>query len=212
MTSSPSSDRRPGRLLVLEGMPGAGKTTAATHLNGRLPVVAEYTTPSGRPLGHDQHPNPHQDQAHQDNWLIKATLCARYLAANPLVACDRDWLTALAFAYSHPDQALFPERCAWAWEHLRAQRLHVATTYAVLHVDTATSLTRRQNRLRPDHPWSTVQGLDRLAEFYREPASAIHATHPALALALNQARFVHMDGHQPPEAVLEQITANLERV
>jgi hypothetical protein len=196
---------------VLEGMPGGGKTTAAERLDGRVPVVAEYTSADGRPLGHDEHPHPGRDQAHLDNWLTKAALCARYQAANPRVVCDRDWLTALAYAHSLGDHDLFARRCAWAWGHLGAHRLQVAATYAVLHVDTATSLARRADRLRPGHPWSTTQGLDRLAGFYRAPAPTIARTHPDLAAALDGARFVHLDGHQPTLGALERLAFGLER-
>jgi hypothetical protein len=61
---TPCSDHLPqlGRLLVLEGMPGAGKTTAVTRLGAEgWQVIGEYTTASGATIPvsrvHGERPN-----------------------------------------------------------------------------------------------------------------------------------------------------------
>lgn len=90
-------------VLVLEGMPGAGKTTAATALaTENWTVIGEYTTATGSVVPIHAHPAVGDDAGHQRNWLLKhhQVHAARH---NGPVICDRDWLSALAYAYSVAD-------------------------------------------------------------------------------------------------------------
>lgn len=124
-------------MLVLEGMPGAGKTTLATTLSrrGHL-VVPEYAAVDGSAIGLHDHPAVDQDDAHQRNWLRKHQLSEVLATTNRTGAArsgagavwvDRDWLTALAYAYSLKNQALLTARANWATGHLATGRLAVAS-------------------------------------------------------------------------------------
>lgn len=214
MTSrSPSSDRQdtddpcgassairpagtwPGALTVF-GMPGAGKTTIAAALaqQGHC-VLGEYTADSTAPLPLDQHPDIDDDAAHQANWVRKSAQAAEALSVSGgPVFIDRDWLSALAYAYSIADTdhgTLLRARVAWAAAELRTGNLLLAGTYAVFHLPVADSLRRRYGALRPEHPWSRSQPLYRLRFFYRRPLRIIAHHNRELAAAMGEARWVH---------------------
>jgi len=177
-------------MIVLEGMPGAGKTTAAEVLarQGRT-VLGEYLDHHGETVPVTAHPGVDDDHAHQTNWLTKHQ--HRIAAGGGPVFLDRDWVSALAYAYSLPATASAPvlaARARWAAGHLFAGRLAVADTYVVFHLDVRLSLRRRATRLNPPH------GLARLARFYHDPAAAIEPVHPRLAAALRGARWRHLAG------------------
>jgi hypothetical protein len=196
MTSQPCSD--PAGVVVLEGMPGAGKTTAAhgLHREGHL-VVGEYLDHNGALLPATRHPEVGDDNAHQENWTLKHHHITTLITAQPgrPVCVDRDWLSALAYAYSLPaGPGLFAERARWAADNLHTGRLGLAGTYLVFHLDPVTSLRRRIGRLTPGHPWSGRAGLARLARFYRDPAAALEPVHPELAHCLRQTTWKHLAG------------------
>ncbi|HEU0086760.1 MAG TPA: AAA family ATPase [Pseudonocardiaceae bacterium] len=174
-------------VLVLEGMPGAGKTTAATILAAEnRAVIGEYTTLTGDVVPIDAHPAVVDDAAHQRNWLRKHRQVQAARRTSP-VFCDRDWLTALAYAHSLADTdhgALLTSRACWVSDRLDCGNLMLADTYVVFPLDPAVSLQRRMNRLNPDHPWSSLPGLIRLAAFYIDPATALATVHPDLAARL----------------------------
>lgn len=193
MPTTLSSDRPAvlGPLLVLEGMPGAGKTTAATALaaEGRT-VIGEYTTPAGTTLPVSSHPAVTDDQAHQANWVTKHRQAVNARRAGGAVYCDRDWISALAYAASIDDGGqLLRARATWASERLLCGDLAVAGTYIVFDLHPATSLRRRANRLTPGHPWSTWPGLQRLAVFYSDPCRTIATVDEGLAHALGAATW-----------------------
>lgn len=203
-----------GRLVVLEGLPGAGKTTAARALGATYPVIGEYANANGETTAMQDHPALIDGQAHQRNWLIKTRLAQKYLSTNPLVVCDRDWLSSLAYAYSTAPTdggALLRQRCAWALLHLLHGALRLGDAYLILDVDAPTSLARRASRLRPDHPWSAPEGLARLKVFYRDPAQAIAPMAPKLAERLVTAHIEHLRGDRHPTSVLATIVAIAQR-
>lgn len=193
------SDRHErARLVVLEGMPGAGKTVIATALEreGRT-VLGEYVTPLGDTLPHGQHPPVDDDDAHQRNWTIKAARARASLAAGNPVACDRDWLSALAYAYSlAPSDGghLLRQRLAWAERGLGEGRLLLGDIYAVLNVDADTSLHRRTGRLRAGHPWTTMQAVTHLVTFYADPPAALRPLAPQVAEHLRTATWRYLSG------------------
>lgn len=209
--SDPAAPTR--RLVALEGMPGAGKTTAARALRDSHPVVGEYTTAAGATIPDGRHPGVGDDHVHQANWLIKARIASAHLATAPTVVCDRDWLSSLAYAYTVPDGGdLLRRRCRWAQHHLRAGSLRTADRYVILDVDADTSLERRAHRLTTGHPWSTRAGLTRLRAFYRHPAAALADEAPPLANRLAAADLIRVAADQPPGLVLAAITATLAEV
>lgn len=188
----PCSDTSTGLhpVLVLEGMPGAGKTTAATALAAHdWTVIGEYTTVTGSVMPIQAHPTVDDDAGHQRNWLRKHHQ-VHVARRNGPVFCDRDWLSALAYAYSVADTddgALLSSRAHWASDCLDHGDLTLGSTYVVFQLDPTSSLQRRANRLAPRHPWSGLPGLIRLAAFYADPAHAVAPAHSDLAARLRSA-------------------------
>ena len=215
MTASPPcSDTVPfavprDGLIVLEGMPGAGKTTAACALAGRgLPVLGEYTDNADATIAIAMHPPVDDDDAHQQNWLRKTAQCTARLTRGGTVYADRDWLSSLSYAYSTAAAdggALLRHRAAWAASRLRDGSLLLPGIYVIFDLDPATSLDRRANRLRPGHPWNPPGSLRRLRDFYPCPSRALDPVHPGLAQALRQPRRTDICGLIDPH----QITGHL---
>ena len=182
-------------LLVVEGMPGAGKTTLIAALAAcGLRTVGEYVTSTGATVAWADHPGVDEDQAHQQNWITKHDV-THLPGSSGVVACDRDWISALAYAASLDDTALLGARAQWADAALARRRLCVAENYLLLHLDPDTSLTRRGDRLTPGHPWSTRSGLKRLERFYADPAAVVGQVHSRLGERLTAARWLHL--HAP---------------
>ncbi|MGH3565015.1 MAG: AAA family ATPase [Pseudonocardia sp.] len=176
-------------VLVLEGMPGAGKTTAATTLAAEnRAVIGEYTTLTGDVIPIEGHPAVDDDAEHQRNWLHKHHQVQAARCHGP-VFCDRDWLSALAYAYSVTDDELLTDRADWVSDCLDRRVLTLASTYVVFQLDPSVSLRRRADRLTPGHPWSSRPGLIRLATFYTDSAEALAPVHPNLAARLRTATW-----------------------
>jgi len=189
---------------VIEGMPGAGKTTIATGLTARgHRVLGEYTAPSAATLPVAGHPPVAADDAHQANWLRKSRQAARALSeqTGPVFA-DRDWLSSLAYAYSIADTddgLLLIQRAAWAAAHLSAGDLMPGNFYMVLHASVPVSLRRRRGHLRAGHPWSHPPSLRRLQAFYRHPVQILNRHAPQVAQHLGDVRWIHL----PPLSTLD---------
>jgi thymidylate kinase len=198
------------QLIVLEGMPGAGKTTAAAALRqqGRQ-VIGEYTDTAGATVAIGEHPRVEDDDAHQANWIRKASQCKTALGTG-VVYADRDWISSLAYAYSAAaadSGALLHRRCTWAAESLRDGRLLLPGAYVIFDLDPQASLQRRARRLRPGHPWSYPGPLERLRGFYAAPADALSKTHPGLADTIASVPSLILSGHDNLQASLRQLTA-----
>lgn len=215
MTASlPCSDTVPlavpqDGLIVLEGMPGAGKTTAAGTLAERgLPVLGEYTDNADATIAISAHPPVDDDDAHQQNWLRKTAQCTARLARGGTVYADRDWLSSLSYAYSTAAAdggTLLRHRTAWAARRLRDGSLLLPGIYVVFDLDPATSLDRRASRLRPGHPWNHPGSLRRLRDFYTCPSQALDPIHPALAQALRQPRRADISGLSDPHQIADRL-------
>jgi len=211
MTASPPcSDRallpvpRDG-LIVLEGMPGAGKTTAASALAARgLLVLGEYTDNADATIAITMHPPVDDDDAHQQNWLRKTAQCTARLGHGSPVYADRDWLSSLSYAYSiaaADGGALLRHRAGRAASRLRDGTLLLPEIYVIFDLDPATSLYRRASRLRPGHPWNHPGALRRLRDFYACPSRALDPVDPGLAQALRQPRRVDICGLSDPQQI-----------
>jgi len=197
---------RRGRLIVLEGMPGAGKTTTATALAARgHSVVGEYTSDTEATLTIEDHPDVSDDDAHQANWLRKAAQCTARLASRPVVYADRDWLSSLSYACTGSDSELLARRARWAARHLYAGTLLLPDVYAVFDLDATASLSRRAGRLRAGHPWNQLVTLGRLRDFYRDPARTIRPACPELAAALGIPERIDISGHDDPRLMLDRL-------
>ena len=189
-----SSDGR-GSLIVIEGMPGAGKTSAAAVLERRgHQVVGEYIA---------ERPGVEDDEGHQRNWIAKAAIAALAMASDH-VFCDRDFVTSLAFAVSIDDSDLLRERTTWALAHLAAGRLAVGDAYLVLDVTPGVSLARRTGRLSPEHAWCRPRHLERLRGFYQSPLDSLCRIDAALGEAFARAHWFFASGEATaPQQVAE---------
>jgi thymidylate kinase len=168
-------------------MPGAGKTTALGLLEGRgHQVVGEYLC---------ERPGVDEDQAHQGNWITKATVADRAVAEGH-VFCDRDFLSSLAFAWSIADRELIARRAAWALTELAVGRLLVGGAYVVLDVTPQLSLARRARQLDSEHPWSRAAELERLRRFYLAPVEALRLMDSELAMAFASVRWCLVSGEE----------------
>jgi len=215
MTASlPCSDMAPppvprDGLIVLEGMPGAGKTTAACALAQRgLPVIGEYTDNADATIAISMHPPVDDDDAHQQNWLRKTAQFTARLAPGDTIYADRDWLSSLSYAYSTAaadDGAVLRQRADWAAGRLCDGSLLLPGIYVIFDLDPATSLDRRAGRLRPGHPWNHPGSLRRLRDFYTCPSRALLAVHPGLAQALRQPRRADISGLSDPRQILRRL-------
>jgi predicted ATPase len=201
-------------LIVMEGMPGAGKTTTADALAAAgHSVVGEYTDDRDITVPVSAHPDITDDDAHQLNWLRKASQSKARLVHDPVVYVDRDWLSALSYAYSTAAAdggSLLADRAAWAERHLADNALLLPGTYVVYDIDPATSLARRAGRLRPGHPWNHLKALEQLRDFYRDPPQALEPFSAALAAALSQPRRLDISGQDCRTTVLEYLSSLAE--
>jgi thymidylate kinase len=189
-------------MVTLEGMPGAGKTMAgwALEAEGRT-VLGEYVTAAGSTVPVADHPDVDDDPAHQANWLVKAACATAALRSGIPVFCDRDWLSALSYAYSlaHQDGGrMLAARAAWADAQLETGRLRLADAYVLFDLSPAHSLTRRADRLNRRHPWTQAAVLSRLRDFYSDPAAAC----PGLAARFKTAAWHRVCGLDPLPATL----------
>ena len=202
---TPAAGPQP-RLIVLDGMPGAGKTTLARALaSAGARVLGEYTTGAGTTLPLGAHPVVHDDAAHQGNWLRKAAQAADALASGMPVYADRDWLSSLAYAYSVADRdggLLLRQRTGWVIGCLGRGALLLPATWVIFQVNVATSLRRRAGRLRPGHPWSEPGPLRRLQDLYADPAQALSRAHPGLGPILLRATWQSICGIGDPQQTL----------
>lgn len=184
-------------VTVLEGMPGAGKTTLAGALaDAGHTVLGEYTTPEGTTVPLADHPDRVDDDGHLSNWLRKSGHIRD--RATPLWV-DRDWITALAWGVT---TGVLSERAAWASQNLRAGRLLLPDRWVILDVAPQVSLERRAGILDPEHPWSDPAQLRLLRAFYRDPASTIVHDDPELARIVAEVPAVHLDATEPTSALL----------
>ena len=196
-------------LIVLEGMPGAGKTTAACALAARgLLVLGEYTDNADATIAISMHPPVDDDDAHQQNWLRKTAQCTARLAHGGTVYADRDWLSSLSYAYSiaaADGGALLRHRAGWAASLLRDGSLLLPGIYVIFDLDPATSLARRASRLRPGHPWNHPGSLRRLRDFYSCPSRALDLVDPGLGHALRQAHRADICGLTDPHQIADRL-------
>jgi predicted ATPase len=192
-------------LIVLEGMPGAGKTTAACALAARgLHMLGEYTDNADATIAISAHPPVDDDDAHQQNWLRKTAQCTARLAHGGTVYADRDWVSPLSYAYSTAAAdhgALLRHRPAWTASRLQDGSLVLPGIYVIFDLDPATSLDRRASRLRPGHPWNHPGSLQRLRDFYTCPSRALEPIDPSLAQALRQPRRADISGTADPRQI-----------
>lgn len=197
-----AGQRNLGRLITVEGPPGGGKTTALQVLADRgRSVIGECEIPAGTMMTIASPSAIDDDATDQRNWLIKDEQASSARGQQRAVWLDRDWISALAYAYSLDDRQLLAARANWAFGCLDAGDLTIADTYVVLQVEPAVSLARRASRLSAGHIWSTAADLLRLHGFYADPIRAIARVHRQLARRVGTAHWEHLQHPTIAEAV-----------
>lgn len=197
--------RRP-RIVVIEGIPGAGKTTVLRALAtyGHT-VVGEYLADDGQLLDMCEHPVTDDDVGHLRNLLRKHRQVNR--VSDSTVYCDRDWLSALAYAASVDDRNLLAERAQWVAARLHQGTLAIPDLYIVFDLDVDASLARRAARLDPGHPWATREGIRRLRDFYHAPAAHVAVAHRRLGRLVSAVQTVHLPAASQQTLVRQTLQA-----
>jgi len=188
-----SSSDQPAAVTVVEGMPGAGKTTVLAALaQAGHTVLGEYIADTGVVLSLRGHPRHGDEGAHLANWLRKSTQLSRF--ATP-VWVDRDWLTALAWSASTSG---LTGRAVWAHDHLADGHLVLPQLWIILDLPPAISLRRRAGRMEAGHSWSRPIVLERLRAFYHDPVAVLKVAHPGLAGLVAKVPLVRLDAIAGP--------------
>lgn len=178
-------------MIVLEGMPGAGKTSLANLFTAQgKRVVPEYVVNHGMP------PAPEDDNAHQQNWERKEQLLGATSAPRPVIV-DRNFLSSLAYAYSirssnHGAQLLV-ERIGWCRERLASGQFEHPKVYCIFDCPIQLSLSRRGIVQPGEHSWTTWQVLRELRHFYAIMPETLGDLHPALTFG-NETKVLRLDG------------------
>ncbi|TQE33084.1 AAA family ATPase [Streptomyces ipomoeae] len=192
-------------VLVLDGPPGAGKTSLLARMVCALgDDTLWFTEPNARlaeGLAAPVHPSP----AGHTLWFLRHELdkarAMRRLTADPatsLLISDRNHLGALAYCYATRAEDSLPYRTARDFYARRiAPELPETVLTAILLVNPEQSLTRRGNvaELPRWTQWFDEGLLERLHTFYTDIAPTLCPTPPTI---------INTDG-ATPAAVLTQV-------
>ncbi|MFJ8140821.1 hypothetical protein [Streptomyces sp. NPDC096013] len=199
-------------VLVLDGPPGAGKTSLLAHMVCALgDDTVWFTEPNARlatGLSMPVHPSP----AGHTLWFLRHEFdkarAARRLVVDPatsLLISDRNHLGALAYCYATRAEDSLPYRTARDFYARRiAPALPETVLTAILLVSPAQSLARRGNvaELPRWKQWFDQGLLERLHTFYTDIAPTLCPTPPVI---------IDTDG-ATREAVLAQVAGILADV
>jgi thymidylate kinase len=159
-----------GRLLIVEGLPGAGKTSAIAricHLTDSI-VLPELDHVVEAP------DRDNCEWAKLQRWYVERER-ARQAALNSLlrqgrsVIQDRCVLSTLAFAYAESKECSVERTKQTAALLAGAPRFTLPDTLLLMYVDIEVSLQRRESFRGSTtyKPWFDRQFLQRLDEYYR---------------------------------------------
>jgi thymidylate kinase len=162
--------REAGRLIMVEGDPGAGKTSAIISLvrRGNFSVVPQ--------LDHviDQFRHVPFNSAHPEDWyvaveLLRQTEVRRLLNSGKQVLQDRSILSTLGFAYASTASSQNQERFERIVRHFsEGEKVIKPDLFVLMNVDIETGLQRRNAFSQDEHyrTWFDRDFLARYQAFY----------------------------------------------
>jgi dTMP kinase len=194
----------PGRLIVLEGIDGAGTTTQAKRLVEALRAAgrdAHFTCePSSGPVGRLLREMLSGGHAPVDATTMSLLFAADRadhlnrevepaLARGAVVVSDRWYHSSLAYQGADEDRD---------WIQILNQRARIPDLTILLDVDPAVAAARRAADRRPEELYDRIEMQRRVAQGYREVARRLGA----------RERIEILDGAEP----LDQVTAAIWRL
>jgi dTMP kinase len=196
---------RSGRLIAVEGIDGAGKTTLAEGIAAALPDVIVLREPGGAVLSErirELVTDPALEVDPRAEALLYAAARAQLVSEKllPLLAAGRDVIldrfVDSSLAYQGAGRGLGVQEIAEL--NRFATNGLVADLTLYLRVDPAVGAARRS-------------GVDRLEQAGEPFFSAVVAAYDALA-AQERDRYVVLDGTDPPDVVLAAALTVLKRL
>ena len=139
--------------IVLEGLPGGGKTTIAEQLGGipQFPSIVNHATQNQAP--------------YIQNDIYKSRLTD---TMHGPVLLDRDFTSTLAFAYARDqvEGTTYYPAIKTCYQELLGTRLKLGDIYIWLDVSTQESLRRKHDKNHGHPYWGDETFLEAMNEFY----------------------------------------------
>lgn len=173
------------RVIVLEGLPAAGKTCVANSLRDN-----QGYTKINESLGRFNLTDPDRDQRVVFDEMVERYQLAA--AADGSVIIDRGYPTILAWDYTAECLGTahdLTQKEEWVGEALAADKLFEPDLYVYLHSTPDLSFQRRPRPPQPADVWSTTDGMEAYTTFcdafFQVPEIAVRTLHiDATALPL----------------------------
>ena len=191
--------------VVLEGLPGAGKTTHSSQLAQEFncPLIQEWAGLSEA----EWQRHPLRAPYYLANDETKEFLGS--LFSGRLVLFDRHYAGALAYGYaltavrgaSRATGECYEENFAWYQECIQAQRLTPPDYVFVIDIAPATSLRRQPRASAGDPIWGDTACLEAMRFYYRQ----------FYALIEPHVKTIWLDGERPQSEVYRAIRDQLAR-
>lgn len=192
--------------IVLEGLPGAGKTTHATRLAHALqcPLVPEWATLTEA----EWQSHPLRAPYYLANDEAKEFM--GQLFTGPLVIFDRHYTGALAYGYAlttvrgatRTQGECYEVNFEWYQRCRQTNALTQPTAVLVIDIPPTTSIQRQPRASAGDPVWGDVACLEAMRVYYRHFYSHIEP----------QVHAVWLDGEQPTEIIYQTLHAEITRL
>lgn len=192
--------------VVLEGLPGAGKTTQALRLAQafQCPLIPEWAAFTES----DWKQHPLRAPYYLANDEVKDYLGR--LFTGPLIIFDRHYTGALAYGYAlsavrgatRAAGEAYDVNLEWYQRGQRERGLTTPEVVFVLDIPPATSIRRQPRASAGDPIWGDAACLDAMRFYYRQFYTLIEP----------QVHTVWLDGEQPVDEVYRVLSAEITRL